>query len=214
MGGWTGGLAYNLDDAVFDQGSSFVCVGPTGCAADDEPTGSTSGNWSLLAQKGDTGATGATGATGTTGATGDTGATGPAGTTGATGLTGPAGDTGATGATGADSTVPGPAGPTGDTGPAGPTGPTGPAGVASGSLLQITTGATPTNCQANAVCTVTMTCPSGSVISGGAQISTTNKHSMVIAESYPSAANAWTVTVVASSAPVGSGYTGYVVCVQ
>lgn len=63
QGTWSAG-SYNTDDAVEHNGSAYVAtVDTTG-----EP--GVSGDWDLLASKGDTGATGATGATGPAGAVG------------------------------------------------------------------------------------------------------------------------------------------------
>ena len=92
---WSSGTTYNLDDAVFYNGSSYVSL--QGSNTGNEPDTSAS-FWSLLAQQGATGATGTAGSNGAAGATGATGATGPSG---ADGVNGAAGATGATGATGA-----------------------------------------------------------------------------------------------------------------
>lgn len=95
-GTWNAATNYLPDDAVSFNGSSWIAkrantnVGPVEGV-----------DWTIVAQKGDTGATGATGATGPQG---------------------PAGPTGTTGATG-------PQGPQGSQGEAGPTGPAGPQGA-------------------------------------------------------------------------------------
>jgi hypothetical protein len=94
---WSNGTAYAMNDAVFHAGSSYVALrNSTGA----NPATQTA-DWSLLAQKGDTGPTGLTGGTGPTGATGATGSTGQTGPQGSTGQIGPTGATGATGAAGA-----------------------------------------------------------------------------------------------------------------
>ena len=87
---WSSGTTYNLDDALFYNGSSYVSL--QGSNTGNQPDISAA-YWSLLAQQGATGATGPAGAPGATGtglpgANGATGATGPAGATGATGLAG------------------------------------------------------------------------------------------------------------------------------
>lgn len=97
-GAYNPATAYVPNDAVFYDGSSYVCIlASTG----NLPTNAT--YWNLLAEGGEDGAAGATGATGPAGPAGPAGPTGPAGADGATGATGPAG----------------PAGPTGPQGPAG-----------------------------------------------------------------------------------------------
>ena len=103
-----------MNDAVDNNGSSYICISAhTSGALDDEPgVGAVwTTYWSLLAQ------------VGATGPTGYTGWTGAASTV--TGPTGPTGYTGYTGWTGAASTVTGPTGYTGWTGAAGAIGPTG-----------------------------------------------------------------------------------------
>jgi len=112
QGAWSNSKAYNLNDAVSYDGSSYISLVASNTG--NTPSGAPS-DWSLVASVGSTGATGATGATG------PAGPTGPQGNTGATGAQGPQGNTGATGAQG-------PQGPTGATGATGATGPQGPAG--------------------------------------------------------------------------------------
>jgi len=91
-GAYNPATAYVPNDAVYYNGSSYVCIlASTG----NLPTNVT--YWNTLAIAGEDGAPGATGATGPEGPAGPTGATGPAGPTGATGPQGPAGPTGATG---------------------------------------------------------------------------------------------------------------------
>jgi len=116
QGNWQSSNSYNLGDAVFYNGSSYISLvgGNTGNGPDNSPT-----EWALLAQQG---ATGVPGAQGLTGAMGPQGATGPPGPAGATGSQGPQGATGATGPEG-------PSGPTGPQGAEGPQGPAGPSGV-------------------------------------------------------------------------------------
>jgi collagen type VII alpha len=113
-GSWSVSTAYQANDAVVDNGSSYIAI--TINTAQEPPNATF---WTLLAQEG---ATGATGSTGPIGPTGPQGTTGPTGSTGAQGPTGP---TGATGTTGSQGTT----GPTGATGAIGATGPTGPVGM-------------------------------------------------------------------------------------
>jgi Collagen triple helix repeat (20 copies). len=94
QGTWSVGTTYDLGDAVFYNGSSYVSL--IGSNAGHQPDTSTA-QWSLLAEQGATGATGAPGPIGLTGSAGPTGATGPAGPVGATGATGAPGTAGATG---------------------------------------------------------------------------------------------------------------------
>ncbi len=86
---WDNGTAYNVNDAVSIDGSSYICIlGHT----NQEPPNPT--YWNLLAQAGAQGPQGAQGATGTTGAQGpqgDDGATGPQGDQGDDGAAGPQG---------------------------------------------------------------------------------------------------------------------------
>jgi hypothetical protein len=110
-GAWSMSTAYNQNDAVSYNGSTYIGLTPNMIT---QP-GSAPDNWSLVASAG------AAGSQGTAGATGAAGPTGPTGLTGATGPAGPAGPTGPIGNTGAT----GPAGPIGLTGPAGPGGATG-----------------------------------------------------------------------------------------
>ena len=120
---WATATSYSADDAVENDGSSYICISGHTSSASDEPGvgGSWATYWDLMAQKGDTGATGATGAQGPAGNDGADGATG------ATGAQGPAGNDGADGATGATGAQ-GPAGNDGADGATGATGAQGPAG--------------------------------------------------------------------------------------
>ena len=90
QGQWNATTAYELNDAVSYNGTSYISIG-TGQG--NQPD-SSSAFWSVLAGQG---AVGATGAPGVAGATGATGVAGSAGAAGATGATGSAGATGATG---------------------------------------------------------------------------------------------------------------------
>ena len=103
-GNWSASSNYVADDAVQSSGSAWLAKRTNNNVA---PSGGA--DWSLLAQKGDTGPQGLQGVMGPTGVAGPQGATGPIG------LQGPIGLTGATGATG-------PQGAIGATGPQGPPG--------------------------------------------------------------------------------------------
>lgn len=73
-GAWDIGTAYAVNDAVYHEGSSYVCIAAT---TGNEPPNLT--YWELFAQKGDTGPAGETGATGDTGAQGAQGGQGEVG---------------------------------------------------------------------------------------------------------------------------------------
>lgn len=62
-GSWTTSTAYALNDAVSNDGSSYICILAHTSSASDEPGvgGSWATYWDLAASKGDTGDTGATG---------------------------------------------------------------------------------------------------------------------------------------------------------
>jgi hypothetical protein len=99
-GSWDASVTYNAKDVVFFSGSSWFCL--AGANKGDIPT-LYPNEWSMLAQKGDTGATGPQGPKGDkgdTGATGPQGAQGSQGAKGDTGMQGPAGSTGSQGAKG------------------------------------------------------------------------------------------------------------------
>ena len=96
QGAWNGGTAYNLNDAVAYNGSSYLSIQ----AGTNHQPDTNASFWTLLAQTGATGANGAPGPSGPTGSTGPQGVQGPQGPTGATGATGPQGLTGAAGVTG------------------------------------------------------------------------------------------------------------------
>jgi hypothetical protein len=113
-GVWSSATTYATDDAVFFNGSAWLAK-----RASTSVTPVEGADWTLLAQKGDTGATGPqgpTGATGSQGPQGLTGSAGPQGPSGSTGVQGPQGLTG-------------PQGPQGSTGPQGVQGIQGPQGV-------------------------------------------------------------------------------------
>ena len=175
--------------------------GPQGAMGAQGATGATGNTGPQGAQgaQGPQGAAGAQGATGATGNTGPQGAQGPQGAAGAQGATGATGNTGPQGAQGAQGPqgaagVQGAQGPQGDVGPQGPQGATG--SIASSAT--IVQSATATCAQNNGVCTLTVTC-SGSlkVVSGGLSAGgATAAKFLDITESYPSAANAWTVSAM------------------
>jgi len=106
QGNWSASANYNLGDAVFYNGSSYISLiaNNSGNQPDTSRT-----QWATLAQQG---------AVGAQGAQGDAGPAGPAGPIGPIGPAGPAGPVGPIG----------PAGPEGPSGPAGPVGPAGPQG--------------------------------------------------------------------------------------
>lgn len=120
-GAWSSTTNYVADDAVSFNGSSWIAK-----QSNINSTPVEGADWTMIAQKGDTGATGATGLTGPQG---------PIGPTGATGATGPSGPEGPAGPTGPQG-VQGPQGPEGPIGPQGPQGPAGPPG-ASGAYAQV-----------------------------------------------------------------------------
>jgi hypothetical protein len=119
--------------------------------------------------QGNTGGTGPQGATGTQGPKGDAGVQGAQGAAGAQGATGSQGAQGATGATGSV--------------------------AGTGSITQSASTAT---CTAGNSCTVTVTCAGSLVVTGGGlQVTGTTGNAesgdMHLSQSYPSAANKWTV---------------------
>ena len=153
QGEWASSTSYVIDDAVYSDGSSYVCINAHTSESTTRP--GTGVDWetywttlSRMGESGPTGPQGAQGATGPQGPTGPQGLMGPSGQTGPTGsqgpqgiqgnpgpsgptgpqgpygATGPKGPTGPTGSVGAS----GPTGPSGPSGPFGPTGPTGPSG--------------------------------------------------------------------------------------
>ena len=234
QGAWNAGTTYIQNQVVSYNGSSYASLGNSN--VNHQPDVSPA-DWGILASMGATGSTGPTGATGATGATGTTGATGPSGVTGATGVAGPTGAagvtgtagstgstgstgaTGPTGATGAASNVAGPTGATGLTGTMGVTGPTGATGAtgptgATGAITSITTESAlgPIVDDYTTVQTVTASCSSGKLVSGGC--STNGKwDNATILSNYPSSATAWTCTYQgAISPPLNVRFTAHVMC--
>lgn len=152
-GEWIPAQAYEIDDAVSHQGSSYICVQAHTAIQETEPgTGAEwETYWGTLSEKGDQGPEGVPGQDGQSivgpqgepGPQGDAGADsvvpGPEGPQGPQGepstIPGPQGTPGEQGPAGEDSTVPGPQGPQGYQGEAGadsqipgPEGPQGPQG--------------------------------------------------------------------------------------
>jgi hypothetical protein len=123
------GTVYAVNDAVFNRGSSYICILAHTASAASEPGVGVDWEtyWDLMAEMGLPGLDGLPGDSGSTGPTGPSGAAGANGATGATGAGGATGSTGAGGATGAT----GPAGATGagGVGSVGATGATGAAGA-------------------------------------------------------------------------------------
>lgn len=116
-GSWATSTAYSIDDAVSNNGSSYICTSAHTSGASTEPGVGVNWTtvWALMAAKGDTGVAGAAGAKGDTGTTGAKGDTGSTGAKGDTGTAGAKGDTGTAGSNGAK-------GDTGSTGAKGDTG--------------------------------------------------------------------------------------------
>jgi len=172
--------------------------GPVGARGDAGPPGPPGAQGG----QGPIGAAGPAGIQGGPGAQGIQGDPGPQGPPGATGPAGPAGATGATGPQG-------PAGPTGPQGPAGPTGPQGPAGPAGSTRVLGTPVTSAVNAARHTLVTATATCPSGVLLGGGGQVTTTsaNKDRAVLVASYPSSTTVWTATAVVATAALGAGQT-------
>jgi len=127
-GPWVASTSYAVNDAVENDGASYVCrQAHTSGSNDDEPgVGANAATyWELLAAKGLQGSEGPAGPPGATGATGPQGPTGADGQDGAQGPQGPAGADGQDGAQGPQ----GPQGPAGNDGADGAQGPQGPAGL-------------------------------------------------------------------------------------
>ncbi len=159
-------------------------------------------SWNITGPAGATGATGAAGATGSAGAAGADGADGAPGADGATGPAGPAGPQGDVG----------PKGNKGDQGDPGPAG-----GLGSVSLDTGTTSGFGGNDNLGSTVTATATCSSGTLASGGGNVTGNNdKHYAAITSSYPSSATTWTVvaTIVAGTQANGSppSLTAYALC--
>ncbi len=88
QGTWQQASTYNLGDAIFYGGSSYISLiaNNTGNEPDTAPT-----QWGVLAQQGVAGPSGEHGLTGTTGPQSPAGPTGATGATGAAGAPGPIG---------------------------------------------------------------------------------------------------------------------------
>lgn len=141
LGAWALTTEYAADDAVENDGSSYICILGHTSGADNEPGVGVNWEtyWSLFAQKGAQGAQGAQGTTGDAGEQGAQGNQGNQGAAGAQGTQGTQGDTGETGAQGSQGNqgnqgtqgaqgtqgTQGVQGATGDAGPQGDTGSTG-----------------------------------------------------------------------------------------
>lgn len=125
-GEWATATYYNIDDAVYLDGNSYVAIAAHTSSSTTRPeTGvDWEAYWSPLSRMGASGPTGPAGASGPTGPQGETGIQGEIGPSGPEGPQGPSGPTGPSGVTGPV----GASGPTGPSGPLGPTGPTGPIG--------------------------------------------------------------------------------------
>ncbi len=174
--------------------------GPTG----DQGTGGAQG------PQGPAGIPGPAGAQGPAGPQGPQGDPGSQGLIGPQGLQGPQGDPGPQGA-------PGPQGPQGDPGPQGATGPQGaqgpqgpqgaqglqgPQGIpgpADSQVLAPVSATSAAGLNAGQAFTLTSTCPAGKKILAGGwaySVSTPAQATRVTVDSYPSAADAWTATVL------------------
>ncbi len=212
-------------------------IGLAGSQGDSGPEGpqGPQGSQGSEGTVGSAGAPGAPGAPGPAGATGPAGPVGPQGSQGdpgpqgATGPQGPQGDPGPQGATGAQGPQgdpggqgpQGPQGPQGNQGPQGPQGnqgPQGPAGPSDSQVLTAVSGTSAAGLNAGESYSLTSTCPSGKKILGGGwtyTVSTAGQTSRVSVDSYPSAADAWTVTISVNQ-NLGAGVTitlsVYVVC--
>jgi collagen triple helix repeat protein len=157
------------------------------------------------------GPAGSRGAVGPMGAIGPAGGQGPRGETGTAGPFGPAGSQGPAGPAGAQ-------GPSGADGAPGPTGPQGPPGPSDSQVTAAVSATTPVSAPLGTVATATATCPAGTkILGGGIQISVSvavQQSRVATRESYPSAADAWTGSIVITSALVGATATinTYAVC--
>lgn len=102
-GAWLTATSYSVDDAVENNGSSYICTQAHTSDASSEPGigGSWATYWDLIAVKGEQGNQGTQGSQGTQGVQGHQGNQGYQGVQGATGAQGTQGVQGATGATGA-----------------------------------------------------------------------------------------------------------------
>jgi hypothetical protein len=210
--------ASEKDRGFFNMNVGTPGQGPAGPAGPAGPQGDTG----AAGPKGDTGAVGPKGDTGAAGPTGEAGAAGPAGPKGDTGAVGPQGEVGPMGPTGlAGAAGPqgeagpvgpmGPAGavgpqgamgPKGDTGatgaqgPMGLMGPLGPQGLPGVSGYQIvSTPITSVSINGNSTTTLTATCPAGKNVIGGGYESSTGAFVLHPVAMFPSAADAWRVTL-------------------
>jgi len=169
-----------------------VVRGTTGCRSSEmRMTWSRRGPRGPIGPRGPQGEVGLQGAQG---ATGERGATGATGSTGATGAQGPAGAQGPSGADGAT----GPQGAQGDPGPQGAQGAQGDPGPSDSQVLAAMSGTSAAGLNAGQTYSLTSTCPAGEkILSGGHtySVSTAGQTNRVSVGSYPSAVDAWTVTV-------------------
>jgi Collagen triple helix repeat (20 copies) len=170
-------------------GALRLVPGSKGCRPNE-----TRATWNRRGPRGPIGVTGPIGPQGEVGAQGPQGAqgaTGERGAMGATGATGPAGPQGAAGADGAA----GLQGPQGDPGPQGAQGAPGPS---DSQVLGAVSGTSSAGLTAGQSYSLTSTCPAGKKILGGGytySLSTAAQANRVSVNPYPSAADAWTVTV-------------------
>ena len=94
-GSWSSAVAYIADDAISDDGTSYICIlGHT----NHQPPNAT--YWQILSLEGAQGSVGAQGVTGSQGSQGTTGSQGATGSQGSQGTTGAQGSTGLTGSQG------------------------------------------------------------------------------------------------------------------
>ena len=119
LGEWTTTTEYLINDAVYYEGNSYVCIFSHTASALNVPPNET--YWTMLSQEGAQGTQGPQGLAGEQGAAGPQGVQGEEGPQGAQGSQGQQGEVGNTGETG-------PTGPQGDQGDTGPVGPQGLAG--------------------------------------------------------------------------------------
>jgi len=152
-------------------------------------------------RRGPIGPQGSPGTPGAVGSVGQPGATGPVGSPGPAGAAGPAGPVGATGPAG-DTGETGPAGPSGEpgsAGPAGAAGATGPPGPSDSPVLAPASSTSAAGANSGTVVSAVATCPAGKkILGGGGSYSVSNAaqtNRVVVVGSYPSAGDAWTVTV-------------------
>jgi hypothetical protein len=172
------------------------------------PKGTRPAQWTVTGARGPAGPRGEVGPSGPAGVQGPRGETGAAGVAGSPGPAGPVGPTGAAG----------PPGPTGAAGPPGPTGAAGPPGPSDSLVTAPVSASTPFNAPLGTVATATATCPAGKkILGGGVTLTVTvpaQHNRAVVRENYPSAADAWTGTLIITSGLVGAQATisVYAVC--